>query len=304
MADAHATAKVRPGPLWVSALVLDGKGCGLLKKVSGGAIAADVVLEHAGPGQPVKKHLGTVHYEEFELQIGFAMGPPVFDWIAAAWRADPKRHDGSVVSCDEKLEAKSERKFTGALLTETTIPTLDAGSQEPAWLTVKFAPELVRTAKASGKVSGADPHHPEKLLFPSGFKLEIDGLDCAKVRKIGSFTVRQPYARDDFGDASVATLEPGALSFPDLEVTFAEVAVDSWLDWFEDFVVRGNSTGDKEKSGTLTLLSPNQQPLASIKLFNLGIFRLGAIDSAVDSDRLKLATAGLYCERMELKLGA
>ena len=84
----------------------------------------------------------------------------------------------------------------------------------------------------------------------------------------------------------------------------AEVAVDSWLSWFDDFVVKGNCGADKEKSGTLTLLSPNQQKLASIGLFNLGIFRLGSIDSEAAQDRLKLARAELYCERMEFKLGA
>jgi hypothetical protein len=300
----YATARVQAGPAGISALVLEGASCGILRKVSGGAITADVVPEAAGPGQVVKKHLGPLRYEEFELEIGFAMGNPVFDWIAQTWQMKHPRRSGSVLACTEKLEAKGERKFFQALLTETTIPMLDGSTKEPAWIKVRFAPERIQHLKGSGKASGADPKHPEKLFVPANFKLEIAGLDCSKVHKIEPFTVRQSIAHDGLGELREMTVEPSTLSFPDLKVTFAEVAVDSWLEWFDDFVVKGNCDEGKEKSGKLTLLSPNQQPLASISLFNLGIFRIGSLDSDAGEDKLKLARASLYCERMEFKLGA
>jgi hypothetical protein len=298
-----ASTSVRAGPLGVCALVLEGKSCGIVRRVAGGAIAADVVSEKVGPKSAAKKHVGPVRYEEFELDVGFAMEKPVFDWIAETWKMDFPRRSGSVLACTDKLEAKAERKFSQALLTETTIPTLDASSKEPAWLKLKFAPEVTRHAKASGKASGSDPHHPEKLLLPSKFKLEVDGLDCSKVSKIESFTVRQSVASDAAGESSEPMLEPGTVSFPNLRITFAEAAVEPWLSWFDDFVVKGNCGEGKEKSGKLALLSPNHQTLASIKLFNLGIFRLGSIDSEAADDRMKLARAELYCERMEFNLG-
>lgn len=300
----YSSTSVRAGALGQSVLMLEGQSCGIVRNVSGGAVRADVVSERIGPGQLTKKHLGPVHYEEFELDVGFAMAKPLFDWITETWRMTFPRRTGSVLACNERLEVKAERKFRDALLTETTFPTLDMGSKETVWLKLRFAPEEIRHAKASGKASGSDPNHPEKQFHAANFKLEVDGVDCTKVQKIESFTIRQAVAEDAVGELRYASTEPGALSFPDLRITFAEAAVDSWLSWFDDFVIQGHCDEDKEKSGKLTLLSPNQQPLASLALFNLGIFRLGSIDSEAAKDARKLARAELYCERMELKLGA
>ena len=78
MAPTYATARVQAGPVGISALVLEGASCGILRKVSGGAIAADVVSEAVGPGHVAKKHLGPLRYEDFELDIGFAMGTNIY----------------------------------------------------------------------------------------------------------------------------------------------------------------------------------------------------------------------------------
>jgi hypothetical protein len=296
----HATTKVRPGGA-TSALVLEGKSCGLLRNVTGGKICADVVTEHTGPGVPMKKHLAAVRYEEFELEIGFTMEPTVYDWIASTWQMSRARHGGSILDCNEKLEVQTEREFTNALLTETTIPRLDARTKEAAGLRLKFAPEMVRLKKGSGKASGADPRNPEKLFVPSRFKLEIDGLDCSKVRGIDPFTVKQKLVREDVGESRDSFGEPGALSFPDLKIFFSEVMNDSWEKWFQDFVIQGKSGAGGEKSGKLTLLSPNQQPLASIAFSSLGPFEMGI---ETDEEGQRRGTARLYCEAMEFKLGA
>jgi len=49
-----------------------GTSCGILRKVSGGAIVADVVTEKVALTRD--KHWARVRYEEFELDVGFAMG--------------------------------------------------------------------------------------------------------------------------------------------------------------------------------------------------------------------------------------
>jgi hypothetical protein len=304
MGDTHATTKVRPGPSAVSALVLDGKSCGLLRRVEGGATAADVVIGHAQPGQFVKKHIAAVRFEPFALEIGFAMEAPIYDWIAAAWKMDHRLHDGSILSCNEKLEVLVERKFTNALLTETTIPALDVVAKDPAGIRLQLAPERVVTTKGSGKASGPTGKNPEKVFLPSNFKLEIDGLDCDKVSAIGSFTVKQAIASDQVGHGPENPV-PATLSFPSLKVTFSVETMGHWQSWFEEFVINGKNGSDMEKSGKLTLLSTNQQPLANIALKGLGIFSMKLEHlSDDDPDRLRMATAELYCESMEFKLGA
>ncbi|MDQ3813127.1 MAG: hypothetical protein M3347_04150, partial [Armatimonadota bacterium] len=77
----------------------------------------------------------------------------------------------------------------------------------------------------------------------------------------------------------------------------------TWLDWHEDFVVKGNNDQTREKIGTLIFLSPNQQTeLARLNFFNLGIFRIAPDKSEAHADAIRRATVELYCERMEFVL--
>ena len=92
------------------------------------------------------------------------------------------------------------------------------------------------------------------------------------------------------------------MSFPDLEITFAQVSVESWQKWHEDFVIKGNNSEKDEKSGTLTLLSPNGQKMASIKLLGLGIFNLSHAPAGEnDEEHHMLASAHLYFPQMEFQ---
>lgn len=284
-------------------LVLDDIKCGFIKSVDGGGITAEVISEAVGPSYYVKKHIGQPKYEDFLLQIGLAMGKPVYDWIAASWNGNYQRKDGAIVAVDYKMEAKSQQEFFNALITETTIPACDGASKDPAYLTVKFAPEYTRVTKASGKV-GTTVSKQQKLWLPSNFRLEIDGLDCSKVNKVDSFTVKQVAVTDDIGDARDYLKEPGKLEFPNLKITLAESASETWYDWHADFVIKGNNDESKEKNGSLVLLSPNRQTeLARINFFNLGIFKIASDKAEANADQIKRVKAELYCERMEFVVG-
>lgn len=297
----YATTKVIAAPGAHSALVLGKENCGLVQQITGGSLYADVVEERPHPGQPVMKHIGCLRYEPFEMHVGFTMAKPLFGWIAASWKGTAPRMSGSVLACTEKLQVKAERQFHDAMITETVIPALDKASKEPVWLKVKFAPESTEYKSASGEVKAASPRNPEKLLAADSFRLEIAGLDCGKVQKIDALTFRQEHVAEPVGERRDYAMVGGVVRFSDVHLTFAEVSADPWAQWFDDFVVKGNCGQDKEKSGKLTLLSANQQTLAVVHLYQLGIYRMGAMDPAPGEDRLKLVTASLYCERMELE---
>lgn len=46
------------------------------------------------------------------------------DWISASWKQNYQRKAGAVVATDYNYNAKSQRQFTNALLTATTIPAI------------------------------------------------------------------------------------------------------------------------------------------------------------------------------------
>jgi hypothetical protein len=80
----------------------------------------------------------------------------------------------------------------------------------------------------------------------------------------------------------------------------AETAAQSFIDWHEDFVIRGNNGESKEKKGSLTLLAPDRQKeLAKIEFFNMGIFRFQPDKTQANTDQIKRLTVELYVERMK-----
>jgi phage tail-like protein len=291
-------------------LTIDGVKCGFLKSVDGGAITAEVINEPAGKSYFVKKHIGQPKYEAFEVQAGFSMSKVFYNWIQQSWTMNYQRMGGSIVALDYSLQPKSERQFTQAIITETTIPAADASSKEPAYITLKFAPETTRITKPNSAASSKSEYgtygkNEQKVWLPCNFKLEIDGIDCSKVNRIEPFTVKQTLATSSVGSARDTVKEPGKLEFPNLKITIPESAAQPFLDWHESFVIKGNNDEKAEKGGTLTFLMPSRpEPLAQIKFYNLGIFRVQPEKNEANSDSVKRVQVELYVERMEFVPGA
>lgn len=296
-AAARGAGSTAPGNL---AIELDGNKVGFVRSVNGGAITAEVIQEQAGPEPYVRKHIGAPEYEDIEMQIGFGMSKPIYDWIQASWGMDYQRKNGVILAADFDYNIKERREFFDALITETEIPALDASSKEAAYLTLKVSPDYLRTGKASGKVAADTGKSTQKAVLLSSFRLTIDDLDTSRVSKIDSLTVRQSVTRDDLGDARDYAQEPGKIEFPNLKVTFSDASAASWRGWHESFVVQGNNDASWEKTGKLEILSPNQKDvLLTIKFHGLGIFKLAPEKMEANSEKPARMTAEMYVERME-----
>src|SRR5262245_18973763 len=258
----------------------------LLAGAAGGDLFAEVVPETGSPGPFVAKHLGSVGVEDISLEVGAAMSNALFDWIAASWQGQEVLKDGAVLSVSYALAIVAVREFQHTRIGATTIPALDVASTSPGRLSLLLSPGASALHAGSGKLEPAKLR--QKLWLASTFRLDIDGIDCTKVSRIAEFTVAGPV--------------DGKVDFPDLEVTLAATADDTWRAWFEDFVVNGNNSDAHERAGKITFLLPNlQTPLATVKLEGLGIFRLSTESGG--PAQVPRTTAGLYCERMSLEHG-
>lgn len=278
------------------ALDIGGTAAGWIQDVEGGHATADVVNEKQGTDYIVHKHIGNVKYEDITMQVGFSMSKAVYDWIAASWSMNYQRKDGAIHAADFDYKARATRQFYQGLITETTIPACDGSSKDPAYLAIRFAPEYTRVVKASGKVDA--PAQKQKQWLPSNFRLQIDGLDCTHVSKIEALTVKQKVVENPVGDERDYNKEPASIEFPNLVVTTQQSHAQSWYDWHEDFVIKGNCTDDREKTGSLTFLTQDlKNELARIDFFGLGIFKTS--DDALDTDGTPgMVTFSMYCERM------
>lgn len=272
------------------ALTLDGIACGFVESVDGGDISADVVETAAGNTFFAKKTIGQPKYEDFVLLIGLGLAKPVYEWIAATLNGNYLRKDGAVTTADANLNAQADSQFLQALIHEVGFPALDAASKSAPHLTIKFSPELTKFAKASGKVPA--PGGRQKAFVASNFRLELDGIDCSRVRAIDAFTV-------------AVDIEPGRVEVPNIHVTISDgPTAASWQLWFEDFVIKGNNDESKEKTGTIVYLGPDlKTELGRVVLHNVGICALRHGKQDASGGVVRTLDAELYCERVELQIG-
>jgi hypothetical protein len=288
-----------------SVLILDGVNCGRLRSIDGGSIFADVISEPAGPGQIIKKHIGVPMYEAFAAEVGLNSSPAVYEWIRQSWSMQNARKTGSVLALDPAGTPTSERQFIDVMITETTIPAMDGSSKDPAYITIRFAPQVIRMVSPGAAPAPAASTPPQKAWLACNFRLEIDGIDCSKVSRIESFTVRQKPVTVATGNARDQFTQPGSnLEFPNLKITLASTAAAPFIAWHEDFVVQGNNNESREKAGSLSLLSTDQtKALARIRLSNIGICRVGSAASGSGPDGTPQVTVELYVEKMEFLSG-
>lgn len=282
-------------------LQLDGAPVGFVKSASGGDVVGTVVEERAAGGQVSKKHLGAAAYEDIVIEVGLGLDKSFYDWIAGSWTGKVARKSGALVISDANLQGQSAREFDHAWISETTFPTLSASGKETGLLRVVLSPERVRTAK--GSASKPSVGTKEKAWIASNFRLELDGLDCKRVSKIDSFTVKQGAVGATVGAQREVAKEPGKLSFGDLKITLSEAGADTWRQWHEDFVVRGNNGEKNEKNGRIVLLGADMKDeLAEVKLSNAGIYALRSGEANASSEAQPQLEASLYVERMELAI--
>ncbi len=283
-------------------LNLNGVACGFVKSADGGDAVGEVVEEKPNAGSFTKKHIGGLAYDPIELSIGFGMAQSVYEWIASSWKLNYTRKDGSIVAADASFQATSAREFFHALVSEVTIPALDAASKAAAFLVVKLAAEYTTDVKVSEKVTPATTP-AQKQFVASNFRFELGDLPCGKVSKIESFTVTQGMIAGGTGDLRGKPLEPGALEFPNLRVTIGAADADPWAAWQEDFLVKGNSDDSNEKNGAIVFLAPNlKDELGRVDVYNAGIFALRR-EAGQAGGQIAHVVADLYCERMELQVG-
>lgn len=221
----------------------------LLHAAEGGVLTGTVVRELGGPAFHSKKSIGERAVEELVVEVGLSMSQVLFDWMADTWNGAAEKRSGAILACDPYLSVTNERAFAGALITSIAVPALDAGSKDVGNVTIRFATEsaTLRIPPSTPKLL-LGPAWKQTLTFwrAANFRLLIDGLDCSKVSRIDPFTVRRAVTASPPEPDAPVTLEPGKVDFPDLRITLPEVSAQSWLQWYDDFLIGGHDTDDLE----------------------------------------------------------
>ena len=226
-------------------LQLDGVPCGFLKAFDGGDISADVISEPTGPAAFVKKHVGQPKYEDFELQLGFDLAKPFYDWISAAWNLKPQRKSGAIVATDVNQAPVSERQFV-----ERTDHRDDVSRPRRVVQGARVPHgEALAGVRAQRQADRNDRQGPGSEAEAVSL-LELPGRDRRSRLHEGEQGRCVHRQADTLGRrhrrVRIPSKEPAALEFPNLKITLAEAGAKTWDAWFEDFVIKGNN-GDDER---------------------------------------------------------
>jgi hypothetical protein len=281
------------------ALELDGAAAGQPVSAAGGDAIADVVVEPAGPDRIRRKHLGPVHYTDIALTCGIGMEKGFWTWLSDTLAGNGAARDGALSILDFDGKERERLAFTGALVTEISLPALDGASRDPVRLGVRISAEDVRHEAGSGAShkAGVKP----KQALASNFSVELADLDLKRVARVGPLTVRQEVAEESLGALAHPVRTPVSLDVSDLELTLSETGSKSVADWHRRFVVEGNSSDQDEKSGSIALLDPTlKTTLLRLDLAGVGIFALERVQAEAGGETASRLRARMYCEELRL----
>ena len=277
------------------ALELGGATAGWLVSANGGLAVADVVTLRDGKDTTVRKHIGSVRYDDLRLAGGADVAPEFCSWLSSALAGKHTRKSGAVLRVDAMNRVVERLEFENALLAEVAFPALDGSSKEAAVLSARLSPGSARRRDGDGgRVQAAAK---PKAWVRANFRLAIDGLDCSKVVSVEPLVVRTVVADTQAGEERFRQIVPTVVEIGDLVVRFAESGARDMYAWHEDFVVNGNCGDDREKSGTLELLSPaGAEVVLTLTFGGLGIYKLTRAAAAADA--VPIVTASMYCETL------
>lgn len=283
------------------ALELDGAIAGFLTGFSGGSAVGDVMKEKPDKDFVQQKRLVGYRVEPITIEAAPSMSKSFYEWIKSSIEPRPRflRKNGAIVELDSGYRELGRRIFTNALITEVEFPGCDASSKDSAGIAVTFSPEKVMLSPAKG---GAFKHDPKKEKWVrSTFNLQIQGLESGLKRtaKIEPIEVKIATAPAAVGAERLSSVQPMAIEVPNLVITIDASGVAPFYAWHEDFVIRGNNSKERERTGVLNYLSSDMKSvLFTLNFFNLGILKVApeAAPTTGLQETMRRYKAEMYCE--------
>lgn len=224
-------------------------------ELGAGRVEADVVTvsDQLGERDPLASASSAGKPGTIALRGGAALARGTAKLLDGAFTKDcARRVDGSFVFADKDYGELSRLTFAWGVVTEASLPALDATSKEPAALALSLQPQFPKRIAQHGEKVARPASGPAWLR--SSFKLSIDGLDgaLASVRQVGEMRVAQT-------PTASAPVQCGAATATDL--TFALPTADAGaLAAWKDGAAR---------SGALEYLAADGTPVLRLRLSGL-----------------------------------
>ncbi len=290
-----------------AALELEGQFAGFLAAVEGGNAFADIITEAAGPDMIQRKRPGPVRFEDILMDVQIdRIDKPVANWLTETLTKNAAPKNGAIVHMDINSTIVRRLDFTGALITEVTLPDADAKDvKDPATMTLRLTPQSTRLAGGKGKLT-APLGAKTKRILSSNFRFNVQGLEkaCARIASVEPIVVKRavagpPAGQDKFRQPSAVL----AFDCSKVSITLPEVDAGPFYAWFDETVLKGKTGG--ERAGLFEWLDQTlKNVVASAQLGGLGIVRYAPepIRAGGAEKLLGMVQVDMYCETVVLNL--
>ncbi len=262
----------------------------LVREVSGGYPFFQVIADSST--DVVTKTIGNVVTKPMRVTVPGAIPSSLRPFITKFLTRTQTGLSGSVIYADFNRVAVGELEFEEGLMTELSLPALDASSRDSFQFQCVF--DVGSSARFKGDrtrvVPVTEAKQPNALV--SNFRLTIPGLESMArfVNRIEPIAITQPVVQR-IGDSA----DLGSMNVSDLIISASESAAKPLYDWF-DAVLSGNKS---ERTGILELLGPDLRKVVTrLELRNLGLWWLAVPDGQAES--IRRVTAKMYCEEVRL----
>jgi phage tail-like protein len=284
------------------------KTVGFVNSIDGGHFKADTISAMQGADHYVTKYTGRAKYDDITVSVGAAMSPAFWKWVEASLERKPQRRNGALVGYDFNSCERSRRSFFGALIAEIGFPALDAASKNAANLTIKITPEYIEYKKGDGHKftdsQAQDQMQKQKRWISSNFRFSLDrfkNADNMRSVKVEAFTVKQNIIDNPVGVEKYARKEVGRLELPQIAVTFPEHQMETWMEWWNESVAKGDRK-DAQTNGTITYLASDLSTelmhveLKGVALASLELDKFEAHKEGMASAKATLSVEGLILQ--------
>ncbi len=258
-------------------LTIDGSTVGGVHLVDGCALSGAVVTQTLNGGAS-GKILGNPTYEPCTFEFGANATSALWDWFAAAFSGNNARHSFEFIR-NQGGHGLSEISCQRALATKLSVPDLTPGSNSSFLLTAEVTPEqCTSSSSTNGSLLSNTSVTPFSASDVSVSLANVTG----GASHLDGFTISQAIALDTVGGFRIPTIAPGALRIPNLTLHYRAsdtASVADLQDWFQSFVLQGNSVSSNKFPVTVSLAG-------GTKVFAFGpagISRLDPEERASDS---------------------
>ncbi len=285
------------------AFEIDGKkNVGFLNSIEGGGVKADVQTFFVGNQLRPWRQIGVPKYEDVKVQVGMSMSEEFYDWISSFFDGNVIRKNGRILAADFHYKVRAQRVMYEMLISEVTLPTLDAQDKNACHMSVTLVPEKVIFEKGGDEtLKPATLKNRQKLWTSNNFEFHIDGFEdiCHRVSKVEGFTIKQEIHEYQAGNLEHAMRVPGRLEIPNLTFHLPESDARPFIDYFSKHTMSRQHAQDAPRgTGQLAFRGHDGKTLGLVDLYGIDLFSVEPSKSDSGSEEIKTVKIEITVEEM------